>query len=253
MINKSFSIIPKTIFFLCICFIFCVSIIALILVGKKGNENNSYTPPETSQKSKYENHPTVIIDAGHGGEDGGAIGVDGTVEKDLNLSIALELNALLRAEGIPTRLTRSEDILLYDKNSDYQGHKKAQDMAQRLKIAEEYEDAIFISIHMNSFPQEKYKGLQVYYSTNSPSSSILAQKIQTLVANNLQPDNKRSIKPSESGIYLLEHIYHPTVLVECGFLSNREDCSNLNSSSYRSRLCIIMFTAICDYFQNLDT
>lgn len=252
MVNKSFSIIPKTIFFLCICFIFCLSIIMLAFISKKG-ENTPDPQPETQQKSKYEDCPTVIIDAGHGGEDGGTIGIDGTIEKDINLSIALELNALLQAEGIPTRLTRSEDILLYDKNSDYQGHKKSQDMAQRIKIAEEYEDAIFISIHMNSFPQEKYKGLQVYYSTKSPNSSVLAQKIQTLVANNIQPDNKRSIKPSESGIFLLEHINHPAVLVECGFLSNSEDCSNLNSPPYRSRLCFVLFTAICDYFQSLDT
>ena len=230
-----------------------MSILTLIFIGKKGNDDNSYTQPETSQKSKYENYPTVIIDAGHGGEDGGTIGIDGTIEKDLNLAIALELYELLLTEGIPARLTRSEDILLYDKSSDYQGHKKAQDMAQRLKIAEEYEDAIFISIHMNSFPQKKYKGLQVYYSTNSPNSSILAQKIQSLVATNLQPDNKRSTKPSESGIYLLEHIEHPAVLVECGFLSNSEDCTDLNSPSYRSRLCFIMFTAICDYFQSLNT
>ncbi len=253
MSKKALFFIPEAIFFLCICLIFCVSMLTLILIGKNGEKRISPPDPETSQKSKYENCPTVIIDAGHGGEDGGAIGIDGTVEKDINLSIALELNALLRAEGIPTRLTRSEDILLYDKNSDYQGHKKSQDMAQRLKITEEYDNAIFISIHMNSFPQEKYKGLQVYYSTNSPNSAILAQKIQTLVANNIQLDNNRRIKPSESGIFLLECIHHPAVLVECGFLSNSEDCSNLNSPSYRSKLCFVLFVAICDYFQSLDT
>lgn len=253
MTKKIFFLISKTIFFLCICLIFCISILILTFISKKGKNDSISTQPETTQKSRYENCPVVIIDAGHGGEDGGAIGIDGTLEKDLNLSIALELDALLRAEGIQTRLTRTEDILLYDRNSDYQGHKKAQDMAQRLKISEEYENAIFISIHMNSFPQEKYKGLQVYYSTNSQNSYILAQKIQTLVVTNLQPDNKRNIKASESGIFLLEHIDHPAVLVECGFLSNSEDCSNLNSPAYRSTLCFIMFTAICDYFQSLNT
>ena len=253
MVHKVFSFIPKTIFFICICFIFCISILALIFIGHRSEDNDISPIPETSQKSPYENCPIVIIDAGHGGEDGGAIGIDGTLEKDLNLSIALELDTLLRAQGIQTRLTRTEDILLYDRNSDYKGHKKAQDMAQRLKITEEYENAIFVSIHMNSFSQEKYKGLQVYYSTNSQNSSILAQKIQTMVAENLQWDNKRNVKPSDTGIYLLEHITHPAVLIECGFLSNSEDCSNLNSPSYRSKLCFIISAAICDYFQSLNT
>lgn len=252
MRSRLFSIIPKTLFFLCICFIFCISISVVIFIGNK----DEYPPPslpETTQQSKYANSPVVIIDAGHGGEDGGAVGIDGTLEKDLNLSIALELNQLLCAQGIKTQLTRAEDVLLYDRNSDYQGHKKAQDMAQRLSIAEEYQNAIFISIHMNSFTQEKYKGLQVYYSVNSPESSILAQKIQTMIYQNLQPTNTRTIKAADSDIYLLDRITHPAVLVECGFLSNYEDCADLNSPSYRSRLCYIISMAICDYFQNLTT
>lgn len=253
MKHKAFSLIPKTIFFLCICFIFCISILVLIFIGRRMETNTPSPAPDTTQNSKYENYPVVIIDAGHGGEDGGAIGIDGTLEKDLNLSIALELDALLRAQGIQTRLTRTEDILLYDRNSDYKGHKKAQDMAQRLKITEEYENAIFISIHMNSFSQQKYKGLQVYYSTNSQYSSVIAEKIQTSVAANLQPTNNRKTKPSDSGIFLLERINHPAVLIECGFLSNSEDCSNLNLPSYRSKLCFIISAAICDYFQNVNT
>lgn len=208
-------------------------------------------PSTEETKSKYEDLPTVIIDAGHGGEDGGAVGIDGTYEKELNLLIALELEKILSAEGIKTRLTRSEDILLYDKNSDYKGHKKSQDMATRLKIAEEYENAVFISIHMNSFTQQKYRGLQVYYSVNSPLSATLANTVQELVATNLQPDNSRKTKPSPTGIYLLEKIQHPAILIECGFLSNAEDCADLNSPSYRTRLCLVIFTSICQYFDGL--
>lgn len=210
---------------------------------------NEAEPEET--KSKYEELPTVIIDAGHGGEDGGAVGIDGTFEKDLNLLIALELEEMLRSEGIKTRLTRNEDILLYDRNSDYMGHKKSQDMAARLAIAEEYEDAVFISIHMNSFTQQQYRGLQVYYSVNSPLSATLANTVQELVATNLQPENTRKTKPSSTGIYLLEKIQHPAILIECGFLSNHEDCTNLNSPSYRTRLCLVIFTSICQYFDGL--
>ena len=124
--------------------------------------------------------PIVVIDAGHGGEDGGAIGVNGVYEKDLNLSIALLLDEWLRAEGFETVLTRSEDILLYDKNSDYFGQKKVQDLAARRKIAEQYENAILISIHMNAFPESKYSGLQVYYSKNNRQECLLKNLIKKL-------------------------------------------------------------------------
>ena len=236
---------------LVILFLICFCIILSSVSCNRSSPPNSNPEPEET-RSKYEDLPTVIIDAGHGGEDGGAVGIDGTYEKDINLMIAMELEEMLRSEGIKTRLTRSEDILLYDKNSDYKGHKKSQDMAARLKIAEEYENAVFISIHMNSFTQQKYRGLQVYYSVNSPLSATLADTVQDLVATNLQYDNTRKTKPSESGIYLLEKIQHPAVLIECGFLSNPQDCADLNSSAYRSRLCLVIFTAVCQFFDGLE-
>ena len=202
--------------------------------------------PESTPEPPAPRLPAVIIDAGHGGEDSGAVG-DGIYEKDLNLAIAQELEQMLRAAGIETRLTRSEDILLYDRNSDYQGHKKAQDMAARLAIAQEYKDAIFISIHMNHFSQSKYRGLQVYYSPNSPLSAQLANEIQSTVAANLQPDNTRKTKCSDSGIYLLEKIELPCVLVECGFLSNPEECALLATEQYRSRLCMTLCASVLSY------
>ena len=214
----------------------------------KGEKAQNGTPPKET-KSKYEGFPTVIIDAGHGGEDGGAVGVDGTLEKDVNLLIALELDEILRSEGIRTRLTRNEDVLLYDRNTDYEGQKKKQDAAARIAICEEYEDAIFVSIHMNSFPQAKYKGLQVYYSTNSPLSVKLAETVQSLVVKNLQNGNTRKIKPSGENVYIMKKIQHPAILVECGFLSNPEDCANLNDPAYRTKLCLIIFSSVCNYFE----
>ncbi len=212
--------------------------------GKNLDTQDTQPPPP----SKYENCPTVIIDAGHGGEDGGAVGVDGSLEKHLNLTIATKLEEMLLASGVKTRLTRDEDILLYDRNSDYQGHKKSQDMATRIAISKEYENAIFISIHMNSFPQEKYRGLQVYYSENSPLSQELAATVQTLTVKNLQPENTRQIKPSGVNIYLLRKITHPAILIECGFLSNSEECALLGTEEYQNRLCLVIYTAILEYF-----
>ena len=192
-------------------------------------------------------YPTVIIDAGHGGEDCGAIGANGVYEKDLNLDIAFELGALLKASNVKIRFTRDKDELLYDKNSDYEGRKKALDMAARVSVINEYQDAIFVSIHMNSFPQSKYHGLQVYYSENSELSKDLADLVQRTTVQNLQTDNTRSIKPSEGNIYLLEKTMYPAVLIECGFISNPEECALLCQATYRKRLALCLYTAIITF------
>ena len=162
----------------------------------------------------------------------------------------MELEEILRSQGVKTRLTRDTDILLYDRNSDYQGHKKIQDAEARIAIAEEYENAVFVSIHMNSFSQSKYSGLQVYYSENSQGSLLLAQMVQTLVVQSLQPNNTRKIKPCGDNIYIMQRVTHPAILIECGFLSNADECADLNSKEYRSRLCMVIYTAIAQYLQN---
>ncbi len=181
--------------------------------------------------------PTVIIDAGHGGEDGGAVGIDKSVEKDINLSIAQKLKKYLEECGIKCILTRSEDLLLYDRNTDYQGRKKILDMQARLKIVNETENAVFISIHQNSFPQEKYSGTQIYYSPNDTRSRELALAIESRIKSELQPQNNRHSKASGGKIFLLDNLSCPAILIECGFLSNAEECKLLSSEEYQSRLC----------------
>lgn len=189
----------------------------------------------------------VIIDAGHGGEDGGAVGDNGVYEKDLNLDITLTLCDMLRANGVTVLLTRSEDILLYDRNIDYRGRKKVLDQRARLKIAQDNPDAVFVSIHMNAFPQKQYSGLQVYYSKNNSQSSDLAKTIQSTVKEVLQPDNDRKIKPAGSNIYLLHEMDNVSVLIECGFLSNDAECAKLSSSAYRQQLSLALFCAIMEH------
>ena len=196
--------------------------------------------------------PIVVIDAGHGGEDGGTVGVNGVYEKDLNLKIALLLDEWLRAEGFETVLTRSEDILLYDKNSDYLGQKKVQDLSARRKIVEEQENAILISIHMNAFPQAKYSGLQVYYSQNNPSSQALADEIQTRTRELLQPQNTRKIKSAGENIYLLDRLSCPAVLIECGFLSNPQECAKLSEEEYQKQLAFSIYLGIVNYFNTVS-
>lgn len=225
------------------------AILALLTLCACVSCNYQSNAPELDPPQIFPQYPTVIIDAGHGGEDCGAIGKNGVYEKDLNLSIALELQKMLDAAGIPTRLTRNSDTLLYDKSSDYQGKKKRLDMEARRAIMREYENAIFISIHMNSFPQEKYSGLQVYHSPNIDASRILAQYVQDTVCRNLQHTNNRKIKSSEDNIYLLNDTQLPSILIECGFLSNTEECELLCQTAYQKRLAICIYAAILNYFE----
>ena len=233
----------KIVFIILTCICLCIG----CACSPSDNSQKPSIPKDNGDTDKTE-LPTVIIDAGHGGEDGGAVGTNGVFEKDLNLKIAKELDAMLRAAGINTRLTRTEDILLYDKNVDYHGRKKALDMAARLAITKEYENAVFISIHMNKFTQPKYSGLQVYYSENSAKSKELARLVQELTVKNLQPDNNRKIKPSAGNIYLLENILHPAILIECGFLSNADECEALCTPEYQKRLCVVIYSSIMNYF-----
>ena len=191
--------------------------------------------------------PTIVIDAGHGGEDGGASTYGGAPEKELNLLIANDLYAMLEAVGVPVIMTRTEDILLYDKNSDYKGHKKSMDLANRLKIARDAGDPILISIHMNAFPEKQYSGLQVYYSKNSPDSATLAKAVQELNKTVLSPDNNRKTKPAGSNIYLLDRFENEAILIECGFLSNDKERERLNTEKYRKELAACFFAAIMQY------
>lgn len=191
--------------------------------------------------------PTIVIDAGHGGEDGGASIYGGAPEKELNLLISCDLRDMLEAVGFKVVMTRTEDILLYDKNSDYHGHKKSMDLANRLKIARATPGAIIVSIHMNAFPETKYSGLQVYYSKNNQGSRELAMAVQEINKNVISPTNDRKIKQAGSNIYLLDRFEGPAVLIECGFLSNDEERENLNSPEYRQKLAACFLSAIMKY------
>lgn len=189
---------------------------------------------------------TVVLDAGHGGEDGGAVSASGIYEKDLNLAVATLLRELLESNGIRVVMTRETDVLLYDRNVDYHGRKKALDLAARKKIAEETPNSIFVSIHMNAYPESQYHGLQVWYSPNHPQSRAIAEAIQDTVAEALQPENTRRPKSATSSIYLLHHLNTPAVLVECGFLSNSEEATRLGDPEYQKQIALLIFLAIME-------
>lgn len=187
---------------------------------------------------------TVVIDAGHGGRDGGAVAEDGTLEKHLNLAVAKQLQALLESADIRVVMTRETDIELASPDSP---HKKADDLKARLQIAKECKNAIFVSIHMNRFPVEKYSGLQVYYSENHENSLTLAQTVQTVAEETLKNTNGRKVKPSGDAIYLLAHMEIPAVLVECGFLSNPEETALLKTEAYQKKLAMCIYASLIRY------
>ena len=191
---------------------------------------------------------TVIIDAGHGGEDVGAIGSDGIYEKDLNMQVTQKLGDYLSAAGYNVIYTRTEDRLLYTEEQNVKGMRKIYDLKNRIAIANAYSDAIFISIHMNYYGSPSCTGLQVYHSA-SAESKALAQSVQSTVKNTLQPGNKRTVKDG-AGIYVLENCIHPAVLIECGFISNPEECKKLSEKEYQKELCFSILCGIIEYEKN---
>ena len=192
--------------------------------------------------------PQIVIDPGHGGEDGGAT-VGDTLEKDLNLQIAGCLNDMYTLFGIRSEMTRTEDVMLYDRFDDledYRGKKKSYDLRSRLRLAEESGAALYVGVHMNKFPQESSKGLQVYYSPNTDES---ARAAQTYAKKYLDPANERETKQATSAIYILKRIRIPAVLVECGFLSNAEERALLETPEYRLKVAAVLFASTGEYLQ----
>ena len=182
--------------------------------------------------------PVLVIDPGHGGEDGGASS-GGVLEKDLNLAVSLKIADLASLFGVPAALTRTEDTLLYDYYhdlDDYRGKQKTYDLRNRLRFAEESGAAAFVSVHMNQFPQPSCWGMQVYYSPNTDASEELAARIRTSARLRLDPTNGREIKRATDAIYLLDRIRIPAVLVECGFLSNPEERTMLTDPAYQRQV-----------------
>lgn len=189
---------------------------------------------------------TVVIDAGHGGEDCGAVGANGVYEKDLNLSVATALAEELRTRGYTVILTRTEDRLLYSEEENIRGMRKIYDLRNRCAIADAHPQALFISVHMNSFGDARYDGLQVYYAPNREDSRMLADAIQTAVVRDVQMQNRRRIKCG-TDLYLLEHATPTAVLVECGFISNGSECERLCDAAYQKTLAQAIAEGIAAY------
>lgn len=205
--------------------------------------------------SAVEERPVFLLDPGHGGEDGGALAADETMEKTLNLEIACRMGEIADLLGYRTMLTRTDDTMLYDRYGDleeYGGKKKTYDLRNRLRLSEESGCALFCSIHMNKFPDTSCRGLQVYYSPNAPESRSYAALLQSYGRTFLDPANARETKKATSAIYLLHRIQSPAVLVECGFLSNPEECARLKDRQYQLQLASVLTAALAEGWESME-
>jgi len=190
--------------------------------------------------------PCVILDAGHGGEDVGTVSKDGTYEKDLNMQMTTKIGQMLSAQGYTVIYTRESDALLYTEEENVKGLRKISDLKHRTEIANSHQDALFISIHMNSFTSETCEGLQVYFGLQNEMSMHLASSIQNAVVRDLQPNNQRKIKEGKD-IYVLENTKIEAVLIECGFLSNPYECEKLKTEEYQKKLSFAIVCGIVEY------
>lgn len=207
---------------------------------------------QSASTSVASNEFSIIIDAGHGGEDGGTSTADGTLEKDINLSIAEYLQSFLGASGYKTVMTRNNDGQLGDTSLPTIRQRKVSDIRQRLEITEKNPKSIFISIHQNHYSSPKYSGAQVFFSPQSPYSKILADAIQNSVVQQLQNENKRVTKPVGTNIYLLYNCNLPAVMVECGFLSNTVEAEKLKEPEYQRQIAFSIMCGIQNYLEDKD-
>ncbi len=191
----------------------------------------------------------IIIDAGHGGFDGGAEAVNGAVEKDINLPIALKLRDLLTVYGFDVIMTRETDTATCDEGLDSLSQKKTSDILNRFQIIEEHPEAVFLSIHQNQYPDASSFGAQMFYGPGSPQSQSLAEVLQANFARLLCPENKRQPKPAEDNIYLLYHAPIPSVLIECGFLSNPDDAALLCDEKYQDKVAFVIAGSLLQYIE----
>ena len=188
---------------------------------------------------------TVIVDAGHGGIDGGATSCTGVLESTLNLEIALRLNELLKLLGMDTVMIRTTDTSIFTEGNTIAAQ-KVSDLKERVRIVNSTQNAILVSIHQNTFSDSRYHGAQVFYAATEGSRD-LAQKMQAAFTTSINPGSNRKSKPAK-GVYLMEQIETPGVLIECGFLSNPEEESKLRNETYQKLICCVIASSISSNF-----
>ena len=224
---------------------FLVCFVAIAIVSAV---NNVSVPAIATLNAKK----VVVIDAGHGGQDGGCVGVNGCVEKNINLAIAKNLADLLRASGFEVVMTRDSDVSIHDDGVVGVRQQKISDMENRLEIIKSYPESVFVSIHQNRYTSPEYFGGQMFYTTNNPSNFRLAQIMQQEFAQ-LQDGNDREIKLIDNGLYLFKDTQQPAILIECGFLSNENDALLLSDSVFQKKTAFTIYKGLMNFYGDTKT
>ena len=227
--------------YLGLCVLVCaVAVLGAILLSRTGTAI-------VAMVSAPKEAPTVVIDAGHGGIDGGAISVTGVSESNINLEISLRLNDFLHFLGVQTKMIRTEDISIHTEGTTI-AQKKISDIHNRVAMVEETPNAVLVSIHQNQFSESQYRGAQVFYAEGSQA---LAEAMQAVLAAQVDPKNHRECKPAKD-IYLMKHISCPAVLIECGFLSNPTEEALLRDASYQKKLAAAIACQLANYLEDAN-
>ena len=225
------------------CWIIAISIFSLI-IGVLISRNSSVA---VSSSDGIKNRTVVIIDAGHGGEDGGAISCSGVFESQINLQIAQKLNHIMHLFGWKTYMIRKEDVSVYTEGTTL-SQKKVSDLKERVRIVNSMPRAVLISIHQNHYSDSRYWGAQVFFAP-SDGSKLLAESIQNNFLSTINSESRRNIKPAD-GIYLMQHCTCAAVLVECGFLSHFEEEAMLRNPVYQQNLSAIIAVSFSTYMKD---
>ena len=241
----NFTIFQKRLAYVCFFICFSLGVYAIIDLQRPNNIKEDITVNATPITNKV-----VIIDAGHGLPDQGAVGFNGTTEQAINLSIALKLQKIIEQSGAKVILTRSDENGIYSLDSSSIRNKKVRDIKNRVEIGNNSNAYVFISIHLNKYPpSEIYRGWQTFYQKSNEDSKNLATILQSSIDKNIEFDNNRSPLPI-SNVYIMDHVTVPSVIIECGFLSNKEEAELLKTDNYQNKLAWGIYTGLQEYFSN---
>lgn len=218
----------------------CIGIIAVFMVISARMEAPALAPAPVS---RY----TLVLDAGHGGEDGGAVSATGSKESDINLSIVLKIDQLVGFCGISAVLTREDDRSIHDASAETLREKKLSDIHNRVSLIDSIDHAVLLSVHQNSYQDPRYSGAQVFYGS-AEGSQNWGEQTQELLRRALDAGNDRAAKQIPDTVYLMNHISCPAILVECGFMSNGEEASLLLTTEYQKKVAAALAGACLQYF-----
>ena len=230
------------------CVMLCCAFGTVAAAAYMGGGTENAIPVSVFPESEL---PVIILDAGHGGFDGGCTDANGVPEKGINLDILLKLRDMLKAAGYDVKVTREEDISIHDVGVEGIANQKSSDMDNRLALFNSEKNAVCVSIHQNQFTDPIYHGAQMFYSASDKRSEKLARSVQDRFREFLQPDNDREIKLCGKELFLCYYSENPTIMAECGFMSNPEEAAMLNDDEYRSKVAFTLFAGINDFVSEL--